>query len=321
VSTSEPTGGGLAEVVRRFRDHPGFRGKAALSLVGDVLGAGDVVTGPGDDAAAIPDRDGYLLVAGEAIWPPLVESDPHGAGVAAVVANVNDVAAMGGRPVAIVDALVAPEPAARQALEGLRDAAALYGVPVVGGHLTARNGPPSLSAFVLGRARALLPATAVSPGQALLVAACLQGELRTDPLVFTSIRARGADLRGDLEVLPRLAETGAAVAAKDVSMAGLLGSLAMLLEPTRTGAAIDIARIPIPDLVSLPDWLSAFPNYAFLLTSALDRAEEVRLPFLDRGLPCEVVGEVEDTGMLRIGLDGDQADLIDLRKESVTGLG
>ena len=95
----------------------------------------------------------------------------------------------------------------------------------------------------------------------------------------------------------------------------------MLLEPTRTGAEIDIARIPIPDLVSLPDWLSAFPNYAFLLTALPDRTEDVRRPFLDRGLACEVVGEIADTGVLRVRLDGEQADLIDLRKESVTGLG
>ena len=72
---------------------------------------------------------------------------------------------------------------------------------------------------------------------------------------------------------------------------------------------------------TLPDWLSAFPNYAFLLTALPDRAEDVRRPFLDRGLACEVVGEIADTGVLRVGLDGEQADLIDLRKESVTGLG
>jgi selenophosphate synthetase-related protein len=311
----------LEDVARRFRQHPGLRGKSSLGLVRQVVGPGDPVAGPGDDAAAIPDGDGYLLAAGEAIWPPLVEADPHSAGIAAVVANVNDVAAMGGRPTAIVDTVIAPEAVARSLLEGLRDAADLYGVPVVGGHLTARDGTPSLSAFVIGRARALLPATAVAPGQAILVAACLQGELRAEPLVFTSIRARGAELRDDLEVLPRLAEAGAAASAKDVSMAGLLGSLAMLLEPTRTGATIDLERIPTPEGVALPDWLWAFPNYAFLLTASPDRAEDVRRPFLDRHLSCEVIGRTDDTGMLRVALGGNQADLIDLTKESVTGLG
>jgi selenophosphate synthetase-related protein len=310
----------LADVVRRFREHPGRRGKAALSLVGEILGADDHTAGPGDDAAVIPDGDGHLLAAGEAIWPPLVEADPYGAGVAAVVANVNDVAAMGGRPTAIVDAVVAPEASARLVLEGLRMAADLYRVPVVGGHLTARGGPPSLSAFVLGRARALLPAVAVVPGQAVLVAACLEGHLQGDLPAFTSIEERGPNLADDLEVLPRVAEAGAAVAAKDVSMAGLLGSLAMLLEATGTGAEVDLDSIPVPVSVGLPDWLSAFPNYAFLLTAAPERAEDVRRPFLERGLACEVIGRTDDSGLLGVRLGGERSDLIDLGKESVTGL-
>jgi uncharacterized protein len=310
----------LEQVVQRFREHPGRRGKAALSVVGEVLAADGLSAGPGDDAATIPDGDGYLLAAGEAIWPPLVEADPHAAGVAAVVANVNDVAAMGGRPTAIVDTIVATEPMARPILEGLRDAADLYGVPVVGGHLTARDGPPSLSAFILGRATALLPSTGVAPGQSLLVAACMEGELRTEPLAFTSMQARGSELRGDVDVLPRVAEAGAAVAAKDVSMAGVIGSLAMLLEPTRTGAAVDLDRIPTPKGVSLADWLSAFPNFAFLLTASPDRAEDVRRPFIERGLACEVVGTIDDTGVLRVTLGDERANLIDLKTETVTGL-
>lgn len=310
----------LDEVVRRFREHPGLRGKSKLGLVTGVFGPADWIAGAGDDAAAIPNDNGYLLVAGEAIWPPLVEADPHAAGVAAVVTNVNDIAAMGGRPTAIVDTIVGPDAVARPLLEGLREASDLYGVPVVGGHLTAREGSPSLSAFIVGRATALLSATAVAPGEALLVATCLDGELRADPPAFSSIQARGAELRDDVEVLPRLAESGAALSAKDVSMAGLLGSLAMLLEPTRTGATVDLDRIPTPDSVSLPEWLSAFPNYAFLLTTAPDRAEDVRRPFLDRGLSCELIGRTDDSGVLRVSLGADKADLIDLTKEPVTGL-
>jgi selenophosphate synthetase-related protein len=237
------------------------------------------------------------------------------------VANVNDVAAMGGRPTAIVDTIVAPPEVARPILQGLREAADLYGVPVVGGHLTARDGPPSLSAFILGRATALLQATAVAPGQALLLAACVEGGLKHDGLAFSSIAARGPRLREDIDVLPRLAESGAGASAKDVSMAGLLGSLAMLLEPTRSGAAVDLDRIPTPNGVSLPDWLSAFPNYAFLLTAAPGQAEEVRRPFLDRGLACEEIGRITEHGVLTVTLGDDRADLLDLTREPVTGLG
>lgn len=309
----------LAEVVRRFRAHPGIRGKAGLSLVAEVLGDTDWVAGPGDDAAVVPASDGYLLVAGEAMWPPLVEADPFGAGVAAVVANVNDVAAMGGRPLAIVNTVVSPEASARRMLEGLRRGGEVYGVPVVGGHLTVREGAAALSAFVLGRAAALLPATAVSPGQEILVAACLDGRLRPDPPVFTSIEARHAELAGDLDVLPRLAEAGTCAAAKDVSMAGLLGSLAMLLEPTGTGAVVDLGRIPRPSGVALPDWIVTFPTYAFVLACAPENVDAARRPFLDRGLACETVGRTDDRGTLRARDGAEEAVLLDL-SEGITGL-
>ncbi|MEM1427046.1 MAG: AIR synthase related protein, partial [Cyanobacteria bacterium P01_H01_bin.130] len=59
----------------------------------------------GDDCAAIPDNDGYLLLAAEGLWPPLVEAEPWFAGWCAVLVNISDIYAMGGRPIAVVDAL------------------------------------------------------------------------------------------------------------------------------------------------------------------------------------------------------------------------
>ena len=97
----------LDEVVAAFRNSAALRGKASIGLVSEVFGATDWISGPGDDTAVVSAGAESILVAGEAIWPPFVEADPFGAGVAAVVANVNDVAAMGGRALALVDQVVA----------------------------------------------------------------------------------------------------------------------------------------------------------------------------------------------------------------------
>ena len=310
----------LDEIVRGYRGHPGLRAKRPLRIVREVLGPSDAVAGPGDDAAALPDGDGHLLLAGEAMWPPFVETDPYGAGTAAVVANVNDVAAMGGRPLAIVDTLVGPEGAARRALEGLRFAADLYGVPVVGGHLTVTEGPPSLSAFVAGRARALLSATRAAPGQVLLLACCLEGRMREDFPFFSSLRERSEGLRDDVAMLPEVAEGGLVEAAKDVSMAGFLGSLAMLLEPTRRGATVDLEALPRPEGVAIESWVEAFPTFGFWLTARPAAAEACRDAFLSRGLACEVVGELDDTGVLRARVAGEVGEIADLARERPTGL-
>lgn len=310
----------LSEVAAAVRASAALRGKASIGLVSEVFGAADWVHGPGDDTAVVESGDERILVAGEAIWPPFVQADPFGAGIACVVANVNDVAAMGGRALALVDQVVATEEVARKVLEGIRFAAGIYGVPVVGGHLTIWDGTPSVSASIIGRVARPLSATAVAAGQECLVAFCLKGTLRQDFPFLSSIKDRGADLAGDVAVLADLADNGLVAAAKDVSMAGTLGSLAMLLEPTRCGAVVDLDQIPMPDGAQLAHWVSVFPTYGFLLTAAAEDVAAVRAGFHDRGLACERIGTIDGSGVLKVRLDGEEAELFDLNTQSVTGL-
>jgi selenophosphate synthetase-related protein len=310
----------LRDVAEGFRTMPALRGKSSLRLVSEVFGPTDWRHGPGDDAAIVDWGNEYILIAGEAIWPPLVESDPFAAGIASVVANVNDVAAMGGRCFALLNHVVAGQEAARRVLEGVRFAAGLYRVPVAGGHLTIWDGASSVSASVVGRAMRPLSATNVAPGQALLMACCLEGKMRDDFPYFSSIDDRGGSLADDVEILPRLADAGLCAAAKDVSMAGVLGSLAMLLEPTRCGVEVDLEALPRPKNVSLAHWTSTFPTYAFLITAPGAKASAVRGKFRGRDLDCEQIGTIDSSGRLRIRLGQEETQLLDLSTESVTGL-
>jgi len=312
----------LADIIRRFREHPGRRAKASIGLVAEAFGPTDWLTGPGDDAAVVAEGpDGSTLAAGEAIWPPFIEADPHGAGMATVVANVNDIAAMGGRPLALVDTIVGPETIARAVLEGIRRAANLYRVPVVGGHLTLRDGPPSVSAFIVGRAANVTASSNAGPGLTLLVATAPEGRLHPEFPFFSSLREREERVAADVQVLSAIAERGWCLAAKDISMAGLLGSLAMLLEPTRSGVVVDLEAIPRPDDVPIGTWLDVFPSFGFLLCVPRDHVERCRGAFSDRELACAAVGTLDDTATLRVRLGDEEAVLLDLAKGGVTGLG
>ncbi len=53
-------------------------------------------------------------------------------------------------------------------------------------------------------------------------------------------------------------------AAKDVSMAGIAGTLGMLAEASGTGAVLDVAAVPRPDGASVGDWFSCFPGFGLL---------------------------------------------------------
>ena len=284
-------------VARAVRAHPGLRNKAPIGLVSEVFGASDWLTGPGDDGAVV---DQTLVVGGEAIAPAFVAKDPYAAGVAAVLANVNDLAAMGARPLAIVDTVVGPEPVARAALEGMRDAAGLYDVPVVGGHLTLHDGPASISAFGLGRAERVLSVRNAEAGQCLLLACVVEGTMRDDFPFFRSFDERGPRLAGDVRTLARVAEDGSAVAAKDVSMAGIVGSLAMLVECNGLGVTVDLDALPVPKGVDLETWLIAFPCFAFLLCAPPDRADDCARHFHQRGIEAVVVGTLDDSGEVAV---------------------
>ena len=307
----------LATTVRQL---PGVLAKADIGLVAEVFGRGDWYAGPGDDGAVLPAGEGRVVVGGEAILPAFVAADPYGAGVASVLANVNDLAAMGARPVALLDTVVASQDVAREVLRGMHWAAGVYDVPVVGGHLTRTTGPPSLSAFGVGRADRVLSATHAAPGQVLVLGCCLEGRMREDFLFFPSFDERGSRLAGDVRLLADLATSGAVVAAKDVSMAGLVGSLAMLLEPHRLGVAVDLDVLPVPPGVPLDDWLGCFPCLAFLLTCPADRVPDCLGAFRDRGLTAEPLGVLDDSGKVRLSEGGREVVVFDLQEQGITRL-
>jgi selenophosphate synthetase-related protein len=312
----------LDEVVAAVAANPSIGAKRSIGLVSEVLGATGWLDGPGDDGAAL-DADGHTVIAcGEALWPPFVRADPYGAGIAAVLANVNDVAAMGGVPLGIVDTVIGDEATARAALEGMRYAAELYRVPIVGGHLTISDAPPSISAFAVGSATTgrVLSVTNVRPGQDLVVAACVEGTMRADFPFFRSFDERGPELADDVRLLREVASAGLAVAAKDISMAGLVGSLAMLLEWGTYGVCLDLDALPAPAGVPLARWCNCFPCYGFLLTCEPATTEACVAAFTGRGLAAARVGTIDDTGLLVLAEGERRATVADLTAETVTGL-
>ncbi len=222
-------------------------------------------TGPagfvGDDGAPVPGSD--LVAACDAIVPAMVERDPEWAGWCSVLVNVNDLAAMGAEPVGLLDALGARDAAfAARVLDGLRKAAAAYGVPVLGGH-TQFGVPAALSVTALGRTASPVPGGGGRPGQAVRLTADLSGGWRAGYAgrQWDSTSGRRTD-----ELRTMIAAVGKAQpsAAKDVSMAGVVGTLGMLAEASGCAAVLDVGEVPKPQEASMGDWLTCFPGFAML---------------------------------------------------------
>ncbi len=310
----------LDELVAAVATNPSIAAKRSIGLVSEAIGPSGFLEGPGDDGAAVNMGQTTAIVCGEALWPPFVNADPRGAGIAAILANVNDVAAMGAIPDAIVDTIVATESVAREVLDGMHYAANLYRVPIVGGHLTIAEGPPSVSAFALGHTESVLSTTNVAVGQDLVVAACLEGSMRDDFPFFASFAERGARLGDDVRLLAQIAESHLAASAKDISMAGLVGSLAMLLEWGSFGADIDLEVLPTPPGLSLARWCNCFPCFGFLLTCDTATTEACLDVFVNAGLAAARVGVINSTGVITATAGSQSRVLLDIGANTVTGL-
>jgi AIR synthase-related protein len=277
----------------------------------------------GDDCAAIPDCNGFLLLATEGYLNDFVATQPWFAGYCGVMVNVSDIYAMGGRPIAVVDAIWSNgENQAKPILEGMAVASQVYGVPVVGGHTNLRNDRPQLSVAILGRAKNLLSSFAAKPGQHLLAAIDLRGHFREPYLWWDASTGAPPDrLREDLELLPTLAETGLCAAAKDISNAGAIGTILMLLECSGLGGLIDINAIPHPEGIDLPRWLHCFPSFGFVLCVDADDSDAVIKRFSQRGIACSVIGTTDTSRQMRLASGDEQQLFWDLNTESLIGCG
>ncbi len=265
-------------------------------------------TALGDDCAAIPDENGgYLLLAAEGLLQSFVDDDPWFAGYSAVMVNISDVCAMGGRPTAIVNVLWSPDYEPTQPVwEGMQAAAKAYRVPIVGGHTTLTHQADDsvyLAAAILGRASTLMTSFDAQPGDELLMVVDLNGAYRRDkPFWNASLTTPPSKLREDIELLPQIAERGWSRAAKDISNGGIIGTLIMLLECSGVGAEIDLEALPMPEGADLEKWLLSFPSFGFLLSVAPHNRADVIEHFSRRDIACRFVGEVTEGTTLELRL-------------------
>jgi len=236
--------------------------------------------GIGDDAAALEIPAGELaLLSTDALVEGVHftrETLPlRFIGRKAVAANASDVAAMGGRPSAVLCSLfVSPDEEVGDLLEvldGVVERAREVGCDLVGGNLSSSSGPLTVSLTILGTSvgQKVLCRTGARPGDALVVSGKLgasaeglallreglalsesgavgvPASLREGPLALAEscLRAhRDPDPRVALGLF--LAATGAVTACIDLSD-GLRRDLTRLTRASGVGARLEEALLPV----------------------------------------------------------------------------
>lgn len=280
---------------------------APLRAVPGGLGAAGFV---GDDGAPVPGSD--LIAACDAIVPSMVERDPEWAGWCAVLVNINDLTAMGATAVGLLDAVGAPTRALLdRVMTGLARASTAWQVPVLGGH-TQVGVPAALSVTALGRSSAPVRGGGGAAGDAVRLTVDTAGGWRPG---YTGRQWDSTSTRRSAELAAMAALVGrtAPKAAKDVSMAGIAGTLGMLAEACGTGAELNVAAMPRPAEATVGDWLTCFPGYGMLTAGP---QEPAALPAGVRTAECGVL--TTEPGVRLRWPDGVVTGVL---SSAVTGLG
>ena len=263
----------------------------------------DVIQGAGDDCAVVRTDDNahydWLLTSDPAIEGTHFtgETSPAAIGHKAVGRVLSDIAAMGGEPVwALIDIVAPPEIAISRleaVYEGASRLAKKYGLALVGGDLS-RGNVFELHVFATGR---------VPAGSAILRSGAKSGNL----IYVTGSLGAGRTGR-HLSFEPRvfegiwLREGSWATALIDISD-GLARDLRHLTDMSKTGAELDIDRIPIfGEALKINDTFSPIEHalydgedFELLFTVPREKEKAFISSWSETfDLPCTLIGRITD---------------------------
>ncbi|MBU0624407.1 MAG: methanogenesis marker 2 protein [Candidatus Thermoplasmatota archaeon] len=313
----------LEELVRDVRSYRGVVRKSPITDVASRLipiQNEDVLAAYGEDAAVIKCGRELLLMAADGILQDLVNRNPFWAGYCAVLVNVNDIAAMGGKSIAMVNVLSCSDDEVRaKIVEGMRAACDKFEVPMVGGHLHPDTTYTAVDVAILGktdRSRLVLSSGA-GESDPVIFAMDLDGQF-TEGVPYswdtTSKKSKEA-VRRQLRTMNKIAPY--LTAGKDISNPGALGTLGMLLEASGKGGIVDISKIPKPKGVDLFQWLTAYQGCGFVVTCREARTKIVIDEFSRSDITAEVCGTVSKGSVFEVELDGQRQVLFDFDKDTL----
>ena len=321
----------LEKIVKEIREFEGVTRKKPIADLINIfqtvrLEYSNSVVDFGDDAAVIDiGGDDYVLFAADGIWGRLMNASPWWAGYTSVLVNVNDIAAMGGKPVAMVNVLSSDnKKVCKEILRGIRDGIAKFGVPMVGGHMHPDTPYTSLSVAIIGTVKkgCEIKSGTAKAGDVVIAAYDLDGKVGPNsPYSFdTTTEKEPEEVRMKYRVMQEIGEKKLATAGKDISNPGLIGTLGMLLESSKKGACVNLEKILTPENIDFTQWLKVHPATGFIVTALPENKSEVNSLFKKAGYTTATIGAVDNTWKLDICFNNKCVTVFDFSKDVVTGI-
>ena len=318
----------LYALIEIITSYAGVTRKKSIKRITDNLKdvynvGGKTLLNFGDDASAIEISDNQLvLLAADGIWGPLMSADPYWAGYCSLLVNVNDIAAMGGKPLAMVNIMsINHDEIYEDLLTGIKDGCLKFGVPMVGGHLHPDGGCDSVGVAIVGIAQKdkLITSFDAKTGDKVIVAIDLDGKPHEMfSLNWDTTYDKDAKLVQDqIIAVQYLAEHDYVKAGKDISNPGILGTLEMLLETSGKGANVNLLDIPKNENMDWADWLKSYPGSGFVFTAPEDKCDFIKEYLAKYSIEANVVGEVTDDLTLNVTYEDQTIEVFNQNKNPV----
>lgn len=321
----------IEELAANLRNFEGVTRKKPIADIVSIFESvrseyGEVIDDFGDDAAVIDiGTDDVILFAADAIWGRIVNKSPWWTGYTSVVVNVNDISAMGGRPLAMVNVMASSDlESTEEIMRGIRDGIKKFGVPMVGGHMHPDTPYNSLAVSIIGIAKkdCVIRSDSATPGDVVIVAYDMDGRVgKNSPYSWDTTSFKEADVvRERFMVMQDIGEKKLVTAGKDISNPGTVGTLGMLCEVSRVGASVDLQKIPRPDNINFEQWLKIYPATGYVVTAKKENVGQCIGIFESSGLKAAVIGVINDSKIIDIYDDSGKAVVFDLNDDTITGI-
>ena len=318
----------LESLVKSIQEFEGVSRKSSIDNVISLLKesynvSGDVVIDIGDDASAIDiGNNQVVLIAADGIWGQIMNVNPYWAGYCAVLVNVNDIAAMGGKPLAMVNIMsIKNDDIYEDLLRGINDGCLKFGVPMVGGHLHPDGDSDSLGVAIFGIAQKdkIITSFGAEVGDKVIVAIDLDGKPHEMfSLNWDTTYDKDAKLvRDQISAVQYLAENDYIKSGKDISNPGILGTLEMLLETSKKGAVVNLENIPKNENMEWVDWLRVYPGSGFVFTADEDYCGYIKEYLARFSIEAEVVGEITDSNSLYLTYRDEKIEVFNQEKNPI----
>lgn len=318
----------LKEIVAEIRIYPGVTRKRTIGGVikfFEDIKSDEVIASFGEDAAVIDQGEYALLLAADGIMEDLMEKNPYWAGYCSVLVNINDIAAMGGKCLGMVNVLSIKDRAILdEVLKGMTEALKKFDVPMLGGHVHPDCNYNAVDVTVLGTARkgSVILSNTANIGDEVVFAMDVDGDFTPGlPYSWDTTSSKTSEtVQRQIAVMSQIGEKELATAAKDISNPGTLGTLGMLLESSKKGAEVDLEKVPKPENVDFLQWLKAYQGCGFVVTCEQGNSKEVIEAYEKVGITANVVGKITSERKLIINYDGEKETLFDFEKDAIVGL-